>query len=196
MPQTEFTQTEAQSLLLTNLQKLEESRKIPANSLSRDNVSAKDIVSGIISAANRKMLRAAAVTSNKPKKDSSESGNFPPYGLPDSGKVHGSHAPLSKRASCSEIPRHESRRNSESVLHGTAAVIASAVPQMMSHFVSSSQHHHSSSISNISLTSATSVASRASSKHHSVAIQESSKSFLRSSREFLTRDQYSKTFLH
>ena len=182
--QTEFTQSGAQSLLLSNLHKLEESRKFPGSSSGRDNVSAKDIVTGIISAANRKMLRAAAGSSSKLKKDSSDASNyFPAPGTNESGKQP---PPLSKRASCSEIPSTGSRRNSESVLHGTAAAIASAVPQMMSHLVSSHHHHHSSSISNISVTSSTS-SSRSAGKSASTSAQESSKSLLRSSREFLAR---------
>ena len=53
-----------QSLMLANLQKLEDSGKM---SSPKGDVSAKDIVSSIISAANRKMLRAAT----KGKKESS-----------------------------------------------------------------------------------------------------------------------------
>ena len=52
-------------VLLSNLQKLEDSGKIQ----SKD-VSAKDIVSGIISAANRKMLRSQNKVSSSSKKDS------------------------------------------------------------------------------------------------------------------------------
>ena len=50
-------------MLLTNLQKLEDSGKV--QSPSRD-VSAKDIVTGIISAANRKMQRATTKAGNAP----------------------------------------------------------------------------------------------------------------------------------
>ena len=65
---TEITQTGSQSLLLTNLQKLEGSGKV--GSPVRD-ISAKDIVSGIISAANQKMLRPG----KGGKKESVESAN-------------------------------------------------------------------------------------------------------------------------
>lgn len=67
------------SVLLSNLQKLEDAGKISVSNKSSD-VSAKDIVSGIISAANRKMLRAATgshqsktSTASNHKKDSSAS---------------------------------------------------------------------------------------------------------------------------
>jgi len=65
---TEITQTGSQSLLLTNLQKLEGSGKV--GSPVRD-ISAKDIVSGIISAANQKskMMRPG----KSGKKDSVDS---------------------------------------------------------------------------------------------------------------------------
>ena len=69
---TEITETGHQSLLLTNLQKLEAGGKVA--SPNREVVTAKDIVSGIISAANQKMLRA-----NKNKKDSVDSGNVAKY---------------------------------------------------------------------------------------------------------------------
>ena len=68
MAETEITQTGNQSILLTNLQKLEGSGKV--GSPVRD-ISAKDIVSGIISAANQKMLRAG----KSGKKDSVDSAN-------------------------------------------------------------------------------------------------------------------------
>ena len=71
-PDTEITQTGHQSLLLTNLQKLEGSGKVA--SPNREVVTAKEIVSGIISAANQKMLRT-----NKNKKDSVDSGNVAKY---------------------------------------------------------------------------------------------------------------------
>ena len=50
-----LTQTANESLLLNNLQKLEESGKVV--SPRQQEVSARDIVTGIISAANRKMQR-------------------------------------------------------------------------------------------------------------------------------------------
>lgn len=95
---TEITQTGGhQSLLLTNLQKLEGSGKVA--SPNRDIVSAKDIVSGIISAANQKMLRA-----NKTKKDSLDSvGNLK-----------------------SRDKSPASRRYSEAILHGAVAMADSA----------------------------------------------------------------------
>ena len=100
----------SQRLLLSNLQKLEESGKMNVLSPSRD-MSAKDIVSGIISAANRKMLRAATGGRDKAtgKKDSLDG----EVGRPDHSKSN-----------------HSSRRNSESVLQNAMA-IAAAVPQLV-----------------------------------------------------------------
>jgi hypothetical protein len=143
-PTKEFTQSGTQSLLLSNLQKLEDARKVPANTA---NVSAKDIVTGIISAANRKMLRAATGSGSKPKKESSESNIVIPPGEPHSTKPQHPISSDLKRVSCDDIHHPDSRRNSESVLQG-ATSIAAAVPHLMSHLVSS--HHHSSSVSNIS----------------------------------------------
>lgn len=102
-------QTESNhGLLLSNLQKLEDSGKI--SSASAKDVSAKDIVSGIISAANRKMLRSQNKTSSSSnKKDSVES---------------------SKKLDTASLSSAASRRNSESVFHGAVA-IAAAVPQLM-----------------------------------------------------------------
>jgi len=93
-----------QSIMLANLHKLEDSGKL--NSPKGD-VSAKDIVTSIISAANRKMLR----TGNKSKKES----------ITD----------LDERSSSRmEESTSDSRRESESVIHG-ALQIASAVPGML-----------------------------------------------------------------
>ena len=81
-----------QSIMLANLHKLEDAGKL--NSPKGD-VSAKDIVSSIISAANRKMLR----TGNKSKKES----------LTD----------LDERSqSRMDESTTDSRRESESVIHG------------------------------------------------------------------------------
>ena len=145
-PTKEFTQSGTQSLLLSNLQKLEDARKVPANSANRENVSAKDIVTGIISAANRKMLRAATGSGNKPKKESTESSAIISAGDPHSAKQQHPVSSDLKRVSCDDIRHPDSRRNSESVLHG--AMSTSIVPHLMSQLVSS--HQHSSSVSNIS----------------------------------------------
>lgn len=81
-----------QSIMLANLHKLEDAGKL--NSPKGD-VSAKDIVSSIISAANRKMLRAGT----KAKKESTTD--------------------LDERShSRQEESMSESRRESESVIHG------------------------------------------------------------------------------
>ena len=85
-----------------------------AASPSKD-VSAKDIVSGIISAANRKMLRAATSSGKTPKKDSV-----------DSVKSSGDACPDISLAKSNQ----SSRRNSESVLQ-SAMAIAAAVPQLV-----------------------------------------------------------------
>merc|ERR1719422_2181269 len=58
------TDTSNQSLMLANLHKLEDAGKVGS---PKGDVSAKDIVTSIISAANRKMVRAAT----KGKKESS-----------------------------------------------------------------------------------------------------------------------------
>ena len=113
---------------------------------SRENVSAKDIVTGIISAANRKMLRAAAGTS-KTKKESSDSNASGSSAVTNehTSKVQqqqGATAtiaaePAEMASRVGDIPgspRPPSRRNSESVLHGAAA-IAAAVPHLMSQLV-------------------------------------------------------------
>ncbi len=110
---------------------------------SRDNVSAKDIVTGIISAANRKMLRAAAGT-NKTKKESSDSNASSSSAVTNeqASKVLQQQAAsiaepaemYSRGGDIPGSPRPPSRRNSESVLHGAAA-IAAAVPHLMSQLV-------------------------------------------------------------
>ena len=90
-----------QSLMLENLQKLEEAGKVGS---PKGDVSAKDIVSSIISAANRKMLKAA---SGKTKKESSVECE-------------------SERSS--SVTRGETsegvRRESESVIHGQSHLIS------------------------------------------------------------------------
>jgi len=83
-----------QSIMLANLHKLEDSGKL---SSPKGDVSAKDIVTSIISAANRKMLRAAVGTKNK-KESLSESDE----------------RSLSRQEDC----QMDSRRESESVIHG------------------------------------------------------------------------------
>jgi hypothetical protein len=80
--------------MLANLHKLEDSGKL---SSPKGDVSAKDIVTSIISAANRKMLRAAVGTKNK-KESLSESDE----------------RSLSRQEDC----QMDSRRESESVIHG------------------------------------------------------------------------------
>ena len=87
-----------------------------AASPSKD-VSAKDIVSGIISAANRKMLRAATSSGKTPKKDSVDSVKS------SSGDTCPPDISLAKS-------NQSSRRNSESVLQ-SAMAIAAAVPQLV-----------------------------------------------------------------
>ena len=102
------------SVLLSNLQKLEDAGKM--NSTSSKEVSAKDIMSGIISAANRKMLRSQNKSSTSSKKDSV--GNETSKSTPKLDHL--------EKSSSSTT----SRRNSESVFHGAVA-IAAAVPQLM-----------------------------------------------------------------
>merc|ERR1719350_399823 len=97
-----------QSLMLANLQKLEDSGKM---SSPKGDVSAKDIVSSIISAANRKMLRAAT----KGKKESSV-------------EFESERCTSVSRDNLSET--RDGRRESEAVIHG-ALQIASAVPGLM-----------------------------------------------------------------
>ena len=94
------------SVLLSNLQKLEDAGKI-----SSKEVSAKDIMSGIISAANRKMLRSQNKSTSKKDSVGNETSKSTPK--LDLEKSSGT-----------------SRRNSESVFHGAVA-IAAAVPQLM-----------------------------------------------------------------
>jgi len=97
-----------QSLMLANLQKLEDAGKM---SSPKGDVSAKDIVSSIISAANRKMLRAAT----KGKKESSV-------------EFESERCTSVSRDNLSET--RDGRRESEAVIHG-ALQIASAVPGLM-----------------------------------------------------------------
>jgi len=101
-----------QSLMLANLHKLEDAGKVGS---PKGDVSAKDIVTSIISAANRKMLRAAT----KGKKESSV----------ECESERGS-SMSRDRIDTHEGGRHEARRESEAVIHG-ALQIASAVPGLM-----------------------------------------------------------------
>jgi len=101
-----------QSLMLANLHKLEDAGKVGS---PKGDVSAKDIVSSIISAANRKMLRAAT----KGKKESSV----------ECESERGTSV-CRDRLDTLEGGRHEARRESEAVIHG-ALQIASAVPGLM-----------------------------------------------------------------
>merc|ERR1712223_1499884 len=117
-----------QNVLLSNLQKLEDAGKMITDSNSNKDVSAKDIVSGIISAANRKMLRAA--TGSHQGKSSSSSGSA--GNKKDSVDKSGSSETSKSTQKLDNIDnsKHHSRRNSESVFHGAVA-IAAAVPQLM-----------------------------------------------------------------
>jgi len=101
-----------QSLMLANLHKLEDAGKVGS---PKGDVSAKDIVTSIISAANRKMLRAAT----KGKKESSV----------EYESERGS-SMSRDRVDTHEGGRHEARRESEAVIHG-ALQIASAVPGLL-----------------------------------------------------------------
>lgn len=123
-------QTGDAGLLLHNLQKLEESGKMM--SPGRD-VSAKDIMSGIISAANRKMHRHSKSSANK--RDSLDY-QHPQQQLQQmlqqqqamAAAAGGSSSNL--RLEAPIRPQSSSRRNSESVIH-SAMTIVSAVPQLM-----------------------------------------------------------------
>jgi len=101
-----------QSLMLANLHKLEDAGKVGS---PKGDVSAKDIVTSIISAANRKMLRAAT----KGKKESSV----------ECDSERGTSV-ARDRVDSSDGIRHETRRESEAVIHG-ALQIASAVPGLL-----------------------------------------------------------------
>ena len=93
-----------QSLMLANLHKLEDAGKVGS---PKGDVSAKDIVSSIISAANRKMLRAAT----KGKKESSV----------ECESERGTSV-CRDRLDTLEGGRHEARRESEAVIHGKILV--------------------------------------------------------------------------
>ena len=125
--------------LLANLEKLEKSGHLPSSSgnlgglasPSKD-VTAKDIVSGIISAAKRKKAASTGHGSGKgSKKDSLDDR--------DSAKSSQKHLDVESIHSTSKSqsvpPIHQtntSRRNSESVLHlQSAMAIAAAVPQLV-----------------------------------------------------------------
>ncbi len=135
-----LTQTANESLLLNNLHKLEEAGKVSSHKGgsggggASNEVSARDIVSGIISAANRKIQRgqhssssssaavAAAAASGKAKKESED--------LSAARLARLDTPPTRVAASPVTSGHNESRRNSESVIHGAVA-IASAVPKLM-----------------------------------------------------------------
>ena len=124
---TDSGQEANHSVLLSNLQKLEDAGKMTTSSSGSKDVSAKDIVSGIISAANRKMLRAATGSQGKSsKKDSvgntEQSKSSQKLDVMDGANTSGGSG-SSKRLEA------VSRRNSESIFHGTVA-IAAAVPMM------------------------------------------------------------------
>ena len=99
---------------------------MPGASPSKD-VSAKDIVSGIISAANRKMLRAATSGGKTPKKDSVDSAKSGHSGNDCPSDQDGGRNMMTAASSKSNA---SSRRNSESVLQ-SAMAIAAAVPQLV-----------------------------------------------------------------
>jgi len=100
--------TSNQSLMLANLHKLEDAGKVGS---PKGDVSAKDIVTSIISAANRKMLRAA--TKGSKKENSVEMDNERILGSGSRERLDG-----------------DGRRESEAVIHG-ALQIASAVPGLI-----------------------------------------------------------------
>ena len=125
--------------LLANLEKLEKSGHLPSSSgnlgglasPSKD-VTAKDIVSGIISAAKRKKAASTGHGGGKgSKKDSLDDR--------DSSKSSQKHLDVENIHSTSKSqsvppnhPSNTSRRNSESVLHlQSAMAIAAAVPQLV-----------------------------------------------------------------
>lgn len=125
--------------LLANLAKLEKAGHLPSSSgnlgglasPSKD-VSAKDIVSGIISAAKRKKAASTGHGGGKSggsKKDSLDSGE-----LSKSSQKHldieNIHATSKSQSVPPNHPANTSRRNSESVLQ-SAMAIAAAVPQLV-----------------------------------------------------------------
>ena len=123
-----ITQTGKESVLLTNLQKLEDSGKV--QSPSRD-VSAKDIVTGIISAANRKMQRATTKAGNAPLSPSQLAAgkrDFTDGGLMTSSS---SAALMHHHQRLGTPPASGSRRNSESVIQSAVNIVA-AVPHLVS----------------------------------------------------------------
>ena len=101
-----------QNVLLSNLQKLEDAGKMITGSNSNKDVSAKDIVSGIISAANRKMLRAATGSHQGKSSSSSAAGSKKDSVDKTSSETSKSTQKLDTIDSTS---KHHSRRNSESV---------------------------------------------------------------------------------
>ena len=118
------TNTPNNRALIANLEKLEKSGHLPA----------KDIVSGIISAAKRKKAASTGHGSGKgggSKKDSLDSGE----GSKSSQKhldVESIHLMSKSQSVPPNHPSNTSRRNSESVLHlQSAMAIAAAVPQLV-----------------------------------------------------------------
>ena len=88
-----------------------------AASPSKD-VSAKDIVSGIISAANRKMLRAATGSHQGKSSSSSGSAGNKKDSVDKSGSSETSKS-TQKLDTIDSNNKHHSRRNSESVMSST-----------------------------------------------------------------------------
>ena len=127
-----ISQTGNESLLLNNLQKLEEAGKV--QSPNRE-VSAKDIVSGIISAANRKIQRSSGVKGHGQKKDSVDAGHIDLSRLPQRVDT----------PTRGMVANPGSRRNSESVIQ-SAMTIAAAVPQLMGNSGKDSTHTSATNI--------------------------------------------------
>lgn len=132
------TTTPNNRALIANLEKLEKSGHLPPSSgnlgglssPSKD-VSAKDIVSGIISAAKRKKAASTGHGSGKGSKKDSLDGEVSKSSHKhlDVDSIH----LMSKSQSVPpNHPSNTSRRNSESVLHlQSAMAIAAAVPQLV-----------------------------------------------------------------
>ena len=124
-----------ENLLLSNLQKLESSGKVHKQSPARDVLKTKELVSGIISAANRKKQ----IPNQRPSMPSNLSHL---KGHSQLEQVRGVRHDSPGPGSCS--PTNGSRRNSESVIH-SAVAIAAAVP----HLQASPLASNASSLSNI-----------------------------------------------
>ena len=84
---------------------------------SNKDVSAKDIVSGIISAANRKMLRAATGSHQGKSSSSSGSAGNKKDSVDKSGSSETSKS--TQKLDTIDNSKHHSRRNSESVMSST-----------------------------------------------------------------------------